>query len=221
MLSDLSLCIAKGQHVGFVGKTGSGKTTLIDILLGLLEPTAGKIYINDEEVGYAFERSENIKISYVPQFFSLIDDSIANNITFGKQVSDLSKMKETLEVVQLEGLLDYDSDLNLNTNVGEDGVRLSGGQRQRIGIAKALYNNPDFLVLDEATSAMDLVTEAKFVSELKKKYSDTTVLMVAHRLSSLKNCDLIFVMSEGRIMGSGTYNDLLQSSDIFRELSGL
>ena len=197
VISGLSMEIPRNSSVAFVGPTGCGKTTLMDMILGLLKPTAGRISVDGRDI------EENLpswqrKIGYVPQFIFLMDASIRENVAFGEERDSIddAQVRKCLETAQL---LDFAESLpgKLNAMVGERGVRLSGGQRQRIGIARALYRNPEVLALDEATSALDNDTEKAFVDALKSLKGKLTIIMIAHRLTTVENCDRIVNLKAG------------------------
>jgi ATP-binding cassette, subfamily B, bacterial PglK len=197
VLNNVDLRINKGELVGFVGATGEGKSTLIDVLIGLLKPTQGQVLINDIDI-YSCMREWQKHIGYVSQHIFLIDNTLRRNIAFGlndDQIDD-ERVFSAIKLAQLEN---FASGLpeGVNTNVGERGLRLSGGQRQRIGIARALYNNPDVLVLDEATSALDENTESKVMESVLNMSGDKTLLIIAHRLNTLKACDRIYEIVNG------------------------
>ena len=207
-LKNVSFTIKKNSSIGIIGESGSGKSTLIDLLLGLLVPTNGTILVDGKDLNESdFSlRSWQKNIGYVPQNIYLTDDSIRNNIAFGLSPSEIDEEK-VLKVVkecQLEEFVDSLND-RLNTLVGERGARLSGGQRQRIGIARALYSNPSILVFDEATSSLDLETERSIIS-LIENMRNRTVIIVAHRLSTVKHCDYIVKLKKGSILETGSYD---------------
>lgn len=192
VLKNVSLDIEKGQSIAFIGPSGAGKTTLADIILGLLKPNSGKIFMDDiniEELGGKW----NEIIGYVPQSLYIIDDTIRKNIAFGEKNEDIDddKIWQALEIAQLD---DFVKKLpnGLNTYVGELGVRFSGGQRQRLAIARALYRNPDILVLDEATAALDNETESEVMKAIERLQGYKTLIIVAHRLTTVKKCDAIY-----------------------------
>lgn len=192
VLKNVSLDIEKGQSIAFIGPSGAGKTTLADIILGLLKPNSGKIFMDDiniEELGGKW----NEIIGYVPQSLYIIDDTIRKNIAFGEKNEDIDddKIWQALEIAQLD---DFVKKLpnGLNTYVGEWGVRFSGGQRQRLAIARALYRNPDILVLDEATAALDNETESEVMKAIERLQGYKTLIIVAHRLTTVKKCDTIY-----------------------------
>lgn len=208
-LKNINLNISKGETVGIIGNSGSGKTTLMDLILGLLQPSSGKIIIDKNEIKNTHKFWEN-KIGYVPQSIYLIDDSLRNNIAFGIPKSEINDtlIKKCITDAQLTTLID-ELPKGLDTIVGERGVRLSGGQCQRIGIARALYNNPDLLVLDEATSSLDEATEKEFMKAIDNLNGIKTILIVAHRLSTVKNCNRLYKLEKGQIIGEGTPSKIL------------
>lgn len=223
VLDNLSLKIEKGDIVAFVGSTGSGKTTLIDILTGLLSSNQGQLIIDDTLV-----TSENIEewqrnIAYVPQDVYLYDDTIKANITFGnnKQLYNEQRMMGALEMAGISQFVLHELPNGLETLVGERGVRLSGGQRQRLGLARALYSNPTMLVLDEATSALDNITEKEIIKSLLSLPDDITIVMIAHRLSTVQYADTIFILESGTVVDKGTYNELIASNKKFKEMDSI
>ncbi len=203
-LSGVNLTITRGQAVGFVGRSGSGKTTLIDIVLGLLRPDAGGVRVDGHDI-WDNIRGWQDQIGYVPQSIFLTDESIRNNIAFGLPADtiDDAAVGRAVEAAQLG---EFVSQLpsKLETVVGERGVRLSGGQRQRIGIARALYHDPDVLVLDEATSALDTTTEQDVMAAVRDLHGKKTILIVAHRLSTVDYCDRVFRLDQGCLVPGGT-----------------
>ena len=209
VLNNISFKIKKGQTLGIIGKTGSGKSTLIDIILNLFEPVEGKIYLNNLEFNSDMKNYFNSIIAYVPQQIHLFDESIKNNIGFGfsEDQIDLKKIKEALEKAQLTEFID-DLPEGIETEIGERGVRLSGGQKQRIGIARALYNDFSILVLDEATSSLDFETENKIMTELNKFKNDRITIIIAHRINSLSFCDKLLILDKGKILDYGNIEDI-------------
>ena len=206
----MSLRIPKGARVGFVGKSGSGKTTLQNLLMGLLEPTTGQITIDGELLGPANLASWQKQVAHVPQSIFLIDGPIAQNVAFGVVPDEIDQERLRHACKQadiadfIEGLPDgYDA------LVGERGVRLSGGQIQRIGLARALYKNASVLILDEATSALDDATEANIIDAVEQLGRDYTILMIAHRTTTLRRCDTIFKLESGRLVESGSPAEVL------------
>jgi ATP-binding cassette subfamily C protein len=190
---DFTLEIKKGESIGIVGETGSGKSTFIDLLLGLLRPTQGIILVDKQYPVNAKQWHE--KIGYVPQSIYLTDDTIEANIAFGLEADmiDAGRLLQVIKEAQLEDFVQKLPD-GVQTVVGERGVRLSGGERQRIAIARALYRNPEVLIFDEATSALDTETEARLMETINAVSKDRTVIMVAHRLSTLEKCDRVVRM---------------------------
>jgi len=220
VLEQVSLSFAVGESIGFVGSSGAGKSSLVDIVLGLLKPEQGCIRVNGRNIEDDL-RSWRQRIGYVPQAIYLIDDSIRRNVAFGladDEVSD-AQVWHALEAARLK---DFVNELpqGLDTSVGERGVKLSGGQRQRIGIARALYHQPDVLILDEATSALDNATEAEFMQAINALHGEKTILMVAHRLSTVRHCDRIVVMQRGQVADVGRYDDLAEHSPVFQQIAG-
>ena len=191
VLDEFSLSIAKNTSLGVIGPTGSGKSTFVDLLLGLYQPTAGEILIDDEPLTPALVPAWQASIGYVPQDIFLIDDTIARNIAFGLPDSEIDpvRLREATDTAQLLDFIEGELPDGFDTNVGERGVRLSGGQRQRIGLARALYHRPSLLILDEATSALDVATEARLLEALRALAGKLTMVVAAHRLSAVANCD--------------------------------
>ncbi len=218
-LENLNLKIIPNSLIAFVGKTGSGKTTLIDILLGLLPISKGEILFDEVKLNSNNLALWQKKLGYVPQNIFLTDDTIKNNIAFAVP-ENLIDDKKIFNAANLAELDDYISNLpeKYNTFVGERGIRISGGQIQRIGIARALYHNPEILVFDEATSALDNVTEKNIMSSIKTLSKKKTIIIVAHRLSTIKNCDQIYLIDKGKISAQGTYDELIKSSKSFYDM---
>lgn len=218
-LRGVTVTIPKGQAVAFVGESGAGKTTIVDLLLGLMKPTKGEINVDGKNI------HENLSgwqrnIGYIPQTIYLADDSLRRNIAFGlpdKEIDD-KKIMRAVKSAQLEKLLESLPE-GLETIVGEHGTRLSGGQRQRVGIARALYHNPEVLVMDEATSALDNITEQQVTAAIEALIGERTIIMIAHRLTTVMNCDRLYLMEDGKIIEEGTYNELVEKSSQFREMA--
>lgn len=204
-LSDISLMIPKGECIGIVGETGSGKSTLVDIILGLLKPHKGYIVVDGKYPVNSYQWHH--KIGYVPQSIYLIDDTIEKNITFDDKDIDPDRLRAVIDAAQLRQFIEALPD-GTKTIVGERGIRLSGGERQRIAIARALYHNPEVLIFDEATSALDNETEARLMATIDIISQERTVIMIAHRLTTLKNCDRIVVMDKGKIIDIVDYHSL-------------
>ena len=209
-LDNVTLNIIRGQTVGIIGSSGSGKTTLVDIILGLLKPTSGDILSDEKSINKNIQNWQS-QIGYVPQSIYLTDDTLRNNIAFGIPLNEINEI-DILNSVKAAQLEEFVNNLpkGLDTFVGERGVRLSGGQRQRIGIARALYNNPPFLLLDEATSALDNSTEAEVMSEVMAMKGQKTILIVAHRLTTVSKCDIIYRFSSGKIVEEGLPESVLR-----------
>lgn len=199
VLQNVNFEIFKNKSTAFIGPSGAGKTTLADIILGALEPTEGCIWadtVNIQEHMNAWHKN----LGYIPQSIYLMDDTIRNNIAFGIRNEDIEEDKvwKALEQAQLKEFI-QSLDRGLDTEIGEGGVRLSGGQRQRIGIARALYNDPEVLVLDEATSALDNETEGAVMEAIDRLSGTKTLIIIAHRLTTIKNCDIIYEVKNGGI----------------------
>ncbi len=220
VLSDLTLMIPKGARVGVVGATGSGKSTMLDLLLGLLEPIEGRILIDDEPLTSERIRSWQRNIAHVPQSVYLADATVAENIAFGVPAAsiDMNRVAEVARQAQIADFIENSAE-GYQSFVGERGVRISGGQRQRIGIARALYKQATVLVFDEATSALDTVTEQAVMSAIENLNRDLTIFIIAHRITTVRSCDVIFELDAGRAVGEGTYDGLLRKSESFRAMA--
>lgn len=216
-LENISLAIKPGNTIGLIGGTGAGKTTLVDIILGLLEPTEGSLKIDGVAITPANLRQWQLALGYVPQAIFLADTSVAENIALGvdKAAIDLAKVEECARMAQIHEYIAAEMPDGYHTRVGERGVRLSGGQRQRIGIARALYRDPAVLVLDEATSALDTVTERAVMESVHALSGQKIIIMIAHRLSTVRDCDMIFMLDHGQLIEQGTYDELLTRSEKF------
>ena len=222
-LRNVSLTIRAGERIGIVGGSGAGKTTLADIFLGLLRPASGAILVDGKTVADSDVRAWQQTVGYVPQEIFLIDASVAENIALGVPPDeiDMDRVRLAARVASLEGFVRANLPHGYETKVGERGVRLSGGQRQRIGIARALYHDADLIVFDEATSALDNLTEREVMAAINGLPGDKTILMIAHRLSTVKRCDRIVVLSEGEVAAVGTWAELLANSHEFRQIAEL
>jgi ABC-type multidrug transport system fused ATPase/permease subunit len=210
VLKHLNLTIAKGSRVGFIGTTGSGKSTLLDIVMGLLQPTDGTLEIDGQPVAPTINRAWQAHIAHVPQAIFLADSSIEENIAFGVPIDqiDSQRVRQAAQQAQIAGSIES-WPKQYQTFVGERGIRLSGGQRQRIGIARALYKQADVIIFDEATSALDNETEQAVMEAIEGLSEDLTLLIIAHRLTTLKNCTQIVELGEGGIKRVGTYQDIV------------
>lgn len=210
VLSNINLEILKGQRIGFIGKTGSGKSTLLDIVMGLLIPTEGSLMVDGRLINLENIRSWQGQIAHVPQSIYLADTSIEENIAFGVPIEDIDHSKVKCAAIQAQISDVIESwHLKYKTKIGERGIRLSGGQRQRIGIARALYKQAKVVIFDEATSALDSNTEKTVMDAVDKLHKDLTVLIIAHRLTTLKNCDQIVELEDGMIKRVGSYSSLI------------
>jgi len=214
VLHSINLSIPKGSIMGFIGVTGSGKSTLLDIVMGLLEPTDGTIEIDGQPVTAVNQRAWQVHIAHVPQSIFLADCTIEENIAFGvsKEKIDKKRVLQAAQKAQIAEIIEA-WPKRYQTVVGERGVRLSGGQRQRIGIARALYKQADVIIFDEATSALDNETEQAVMHAIESLGDELTILMVAHRLTTLKNCDTIIELADGGIKKSGSFDEIIRSSD--------
>ena len=221
VISNINLTIKRNTSVAFVGSTGSGKTTLIDIILGLLPPQQGRLLIDDMPLDSSNTIKWQRKIGYVPQHIYLSDDTAARNIAFGvsdKQI-DWEALEEAARIANIQDFITDELPQGYETLVGERGIRLSGGQRQRIGIARALYHDPEVLVFDEATSALDGVTEEMVLQAMENAAKLKNLIIIAHRLTTVKNCDMVYLLDRGRIVAEGTYDQLMRSSEQFRKMA--
>jgi len=221
VLDGLNLTIPKGARVGLVGSTGSGKSTTLDLLMGLLIPTEGAILVDGHPISNNRVRAWQRSIAHVPQIIYLADTTLAENIAFGvpTETIDLDRVRQAARQAQIANFIE-NSPKGYQAFVGERGIRLSGGQRQRIGIARALYKQASVLVFDEATSALDNATEQSVMDSIEGLSSDLTILLIAHRLSTVRRCDTILELEQGRLVASGTYEQLLELSPSFRKMAG-
>jgi len=219
-LNDINMSISKNTTVGIVGSTGSGKTTLVDLLLGLLAPSHGTVLVDGVPLTRDNVLAWRNRMGYVPQHIYLADDSVANNIAFGlspRQV-ELDRVRHAARLANLDDFIERELPSGYDTQVGERGIRLSGGQRQRIGIARALYHDPEILIFDEATSALDGITEDVIISSIRSLAHRKTIVLVAHRFSTIRDCDVIYLLENGSIVDSGSYSELSERSSGFREI---
>jgi len=212
VLQGIDLSINKGSHVGFIGTTGSGKSTLIDIVMGLLMPNEGSLKIDGQVITTGNHRAWQLHIAHVPQSIFLADTTITENIAIGTPLKDINmeRVRDAAEKAQITDMIES-LDEKYNSKVGEHGVWLSGGQRQRIGIARALYKQADVIVFDEATSALDADTEGAVMEAINNISGDITVLIIAHRLTTLKGCNQVVELDNGKIKRIGTYLDVIKN----------
>ena len=219
-LKDLTLTIAKGESIGIVGPTGGGKSTLLQILMGVLAPDTGSVVVDGDSLAGPLIPAWQHRIGYVPQQLFLMDDTLEANLALGvpNDQIDRNALDTAVSSAQLDDVVNA-LPQGLATRLGEQGARLSGGQRQRIAIARTLYRNPQVLFCDEATSALDTETEARLAAALAHLGERRTLVMVTHRLATVRHCDRIFVLDQGRLVATGTYDELLNSSAVFRELA--
>jgi ABC-type multidrug transport system fused ATPase/permease subunit len=219
-LSQISLSIKQHTTIGFVGSSGAGKTTLVDIILGLLLPQ-GKLEVDGQIINENNVREWQRNIGYVPQGIFLLDGTITNNIAIGvpSDAIDMAAVKRAAELANLDEFIMKQLPQGYETKVGERGVRLSGGQRQRIGIARALYHDPELLIFDEATSALDGITEKVIMEAIHSLAKRKTIILIAHRLNTVKDCDMIYLFNHGEIVGKGSYEQLISTNKIFQHLA--
>lgn len=218
-LNNISLEILNCSTVGLVGATGSGKTTTADIILGLLEPQKGELEVDGKIINDQNRKSWQKSIGYVPQYIFLADDTISANIALGLDINEISQksIERAAKAANLHEFIINELPMGYKTVIGERGVRLSGGERQRLGIARALYHDPKVLVLDEATSAMDNLTEKLIMKAINNLRKNTTIILIAHRLTTIKNCDKIFLLDKGKLINQGSYNQLIEKDDLFKK----
>ena len=218
-INNVSLTIKPNTSVGFVGKSGSGKSTIIDIITGLIEPQQGEITIDGIPLNKKNLRTWQNKIGIVPQAIFLLEGSIAENVAFGisHDLIDHQQVKKALKLAYLEEWLSG-LENGIHTKVGERGIQLSGGQRQRIAIARSLYYEPDVLIFDEATSALDRITEKTIMNSIDDFSGKKTLIMISHRLTTVQKCDQIFIIDKGSIIDSGTYQELLKKNEQFKKM---
>ena len=218
VLKNINLNIPARSTVAFVGTTGSGKTTTVDIILGLLEAKQGTLEVDGRVVTKNNYRTWQKSIGYVPQQIYLADDTVAANIAFGKNPKDIDQkaVERAARIAELNEFVINDLPKQYQTTVGERGVRLSGGQRQRIGIARALYYNPQLLIMDEATNALDNLTEQAIMKTINNLKKEITIILIAHRLDTIKECDNIFFLEKGELKAQGNFSELIESNEAFR-----
>jgi ABC-type multidrug transport system fused ATPase/permease subunit len=221
VLDDISLTVRRGESIAVVGTSGAGKSTLIDLLLGLHHPRSGRIAVDGVDIDGDLEGWRN-QIGLVPQDVYLLDGSLRENVAFGVEEDEIDDalVSEAIQQAQLEAFVAALPD-GLETVTGERGVRISGGQRQRLGIARAFYTQPKVLILDEATSALDNATEAELAATINELHGKLTMIVIAHRLSTVKNADRVFLLEHGRLTASGTFEELVATSPAFAKLAEL
>ena len=221
-VSDVTLEIPANTMVAFVGATGSGKTTIVDLILGLLEPDEGSLLVDGVPIAVDNVRRWQRNLGYVPQHIYLADDTVTANIALGIPTAQVDRIavERAAKAAQIHGFVTNELPMEYDTVVGERGVRLSGGQRQRIGIARALYHDPKILVFDEATSALDGATEAEVFQAIEALKGFKTIILIAHRLGTVRACHQVFLVEKGRVIAQNTYDGLLRDSVRFRELAG-
>lgn len=218
-LNGVSFSIPKGKAVAFVGESGAGKTTIVDLVLGLLTPTEGTIKVDGQSI-YENLSAWQKNVGYIPQSIYLADETLRNNIAFGipeKEIED-DKVWSAIESAQLLDMVKLFPD-GLDTYLGENGTRISGGQKQRVGIARALYHSPEVLVMDEATSALDNITEKEITRAIESLIGERTIIMIAHRLTTVQKCDMLYLMKDGKIVDAGDYDDLIQRNNEFKKMA--
>jgi ABC-type multidrug transport system fused ATPase/permease subunit len=221
IIKNQNILINRNTSVALVGPTGCGKTTLADIILGLLEPQTGNIFIDNQQINEKNKINWQKNLGYVPQLIYLTDDTIRSNIAFGINPKDINDeaVINAAKMANIHEFIVSELDDNYNTIIGERGIRLSGGQRQRIGIARALYHDPSVLILDEATSALDTLTENAIIDAIKYLSHKKTIIMIAHRITTVKGCDKIFLMNKGIIADQGSYDELYANNETFKRMA--
>lgn len=219
-LNNISLSIPLNTTVGFVGESGSGKSTTIDLILGLIAPQQGQLKLDNTDITPANKRAWQNHIGFVPQSIFLSEGTIAENVAFGisKEDINLEQVQNAISLAHLDDLVNSLPE-GLNTTVGERGVKLSGGQRQRIGIARALYNNASVLIFDEATSALDGITEKIIMDAIHELSGQRTIILIAHRLKTVQQCDSIFLMEQGCLIDQGSFSELLERNENFNKMA--
>lgn len=218
-VNGVSFTIPRGKSVAFVGQSGAGKTTMVDLLLGVLEPTGGVIKVDGKNIQESLSAWQR-NIGYIPQSIYLTDESLRCNIAYGLPEHEIDdrRVKQAVRLAQLESTVGNMPN-GVDTMIGEHGTRISGGQRQRVGIARALYHDPQVLIMDEATSALDNITEKQITDAINAIKGDRTVVMIAHRLTTVEKCDVIYLMKGGAIVDSGSYEELVAGNEEFRKMA--
>ncbi len=221
VVQNLTMTVEVGTSIALVGKTGAGKTTIADLFLGLLRPDAGALYVDGQEITDELLPRWQRTLGYVPQEIYLTDDTVAANIAFAvpKKEVDMQAVERAARIANIHAFIDNELPHGYDTHVGERGVRLSGGERQRIGIARALYHDPQVLVLDEATSALDGATETAVFQAIDNVAKEKTLIIIAHRLTTVRGCHAVYLLDRGQIIAQGTYDELVAESPEFREMA--
>jgi ATP-binding cassette, subfamily B, bacterial PglK len=220
VLNNLNITIPKNKSIAIVGPSGSGKSTILDILLTLIPPDSGKILVDNFELNDEFKACWRRQIGFVPQDIFLSESTICENIAFGVPYDDINinMINSVIKLAHLDQFINSQKD-GIYTKTGERGITLSGGQKQRIGISRALYNEPDILIFDEATSALDGVTEKLIMDAVGEFNGNKTIVIIAHRLKTVKNCDIIYYVENGKVISKGSYNDLIRMNSDFKEMA--
>ena len=218
-IENINFKVKKGSKVGIIGRSGAGKSTLVDLMLGLLKPQKGEIYLDNYKIDEVSESWQS-QIGYIQQDIYLLDDTIKNNISFGVEKDKINEklINKVVKIAQLEKFINSLPN-RLDTIVGNRGIKISGGEKQRIAIARALYNNPQVIILDEATSSLDIDNENKILNEINENLSDKTMIVISHRNNTVKNCDIIFVMENGKIIDNGSFSDVMDRNSFLREIN--
>lgn len=219
VLNNINLKIPLNSTVGFVGESGSGKSTIVDLIVGLIDSSAGQLMIDDVEINVSNKKSWQSNIGFVSQSIFLSEGTIAENIAFGEKISEIDwgRINKSIKLAHLNNLVES-LPSGINTKIGERGVQISGGQRQRIGIARALYTDAKVFVFDEATSALDGITERIIMNAVNELKGKRTIIMIAHRLKTIKECDCIFIMDKGEVIDQGTYSELMKRNILFKKM---
>lgn len=221
IINNISIKIKRGEKIGIIGETGGGKSTLVDIMMGLLKPSKGDVKVDGNLINKnnLLCNQWRYQVSHVPQNIFLIDGSIAMNIAMTKNMNEIDwvNIDKCIKLADLENMINTTKE-GVNANVGERGSRLSGGQRQRVGIARALYKKKSILILDEATSALDYLTEAKIIESINSLKQKPTIILIAHRIQTLRKCDCIYIIKDGRISNEGNYENLSINDNYFKKL---
>ena len=218
VIKNINLEIPKNKTIALIGQTGSGKTTIANLILGFLNPTEGKIFVDDVELNNQTIQKWQNNCAYVPQNIFLTDDTISKNISLGEREANPERLVNAIKMSSLENYIN-NLRFGINTKVGDDGVRISGGQRQRIAIARALYFSSNVLVLDEATSSLDQTTENSIIESIKAISGKVTIIIIAHRINTIKYSDKIYVIDKGMNLKEGTFEEIIKSNDDLKTYS--